>query len=84
MYNPGHAVNGEGMQKGRGVQGRRGITERKKNVTIIIPQSIKYTLKKKRKIYREPTVAGMKPRIKSMIWNTRKKKAINSRNKKEF
>ena len=29
---------------------------------------------KKRKIYREPTVEGIKPRIKSMIWNKRKKK----------
>ena len=38
------------------------------------------------KMYREPTVEGMKLRIKSMIWKTRKKKSIqsNSRKKKEF
>ena len=38
------------------------------------------------KIYRAPTVEGMKPRIKPMIWNTRKEKAFNqnSRKKKDF
>ena len=46
--------------------------------------NIKRNLKKK--IYRGPTVEGMKPRIKSMIWNTRKEKALNqnSRKKKEL
>ena len=41
---------------------------------------------KKKKIYREPTVERMNPRIKSMIWSTRMEKAFNqnSRMKKEF
>ena len=40
----------------------------------------------KKKIQREPTVEGMKLRIKSMIWNVRKKKAFkqNIKKKKEF
>ena len=33
-------------------------------------------IKFKKTIYREPTVEGMKPIIKSMIWNIRKKKSI--------
>ena len=38
------------------------------------------------KIYREPTVKGRKPGLKSTIWNTKKEKACNqnSRKKKEF
>ena len=37
------------------------------------------------KIYRELTVEQMKPRVKSMIWNIRKKKTFsqNSKKKKE-
>ena len=38
---------------------------------------------KKREIYREPTVEGMKPRIKSMIWNIRKQKTTNQNKKKK-
>ena len=41
---------------------------------------------KQRKIYREPAVNGMKLRIKSTIWNTRKKKHSirTTRRKKNF
>ena len=41
---------------------------------------------KRRNIYREATVEWMKPRIKSMTWNIKKKKAFNqnSKKKKEF
>ena len=35
-----------------------------------------------RKIYREPTVEGMKPRFKLMIWIIRKKKEFNQNSKK--
>ena len=47
---------------------------------------MKVTLSEIKKIYREPTVEGMKPRIKSTIWNTRKNKTFNqnSKKKKEF
>ena len=38
---------------------------------------------KQRKIYREPAVNGMKLRIKSMIWKTKKKKAFSQNNKKK-
>ena len=37
----------------------------------------------KKKIYREPTVEGMKLRIKSMIWNIRKKTSIQSEKQEE-
>ena len=33
-------------------------------------------------IYRETTIEWMKPRIKSMIWNTRKQKTTNQNKKK--
>ena len=40
----------------------------------------------KKKIYREPTVEWVKPKIKSMIWNMRKKKHSirTTRRKKNF
>ena len=45
---------------------------------------MKVTLsEKKRKIYRESRVEGMKLRIKSMIWNIRKKKTTKQNNKKK-
>ena len=39
-----------------------------------------------KKIYREPRVEWMKPRIKSMIWNIKKQKTImlNDKKKKEY
>ena len=37
---------------------------------------MKVTLSEIKKNYKELTVAGMKPRIKSMLWNTRKKNPI--------
>ena len=43
---------------------------------------MKVTLSEIKKNYKELTVAGMKPRIKS-IWNTRKKKAFNQNSKKK-
>ena len=42
---------------------------------------MKVTLSEIRKIYREPTAEWMKPRIKSMIWNI-KKKTFNQKSKK--
>ena len=46
---------------------------------------MKVTLNEKRKLYRESIVEWMKSRIKSMIWNIRKKTFNkNSRKKKEF
>ena len=44
------------------------------------------TLSKIKKIHRESTVERMKLRIKSVIWNIRKKKTFNqnSKKKKEF
>ena len=36
-----------------------------------------------KKIYREPRVEWMKPRIKSMIWNIKKKKTFNQNSKKK-
>ena len=49
-------------------------------------QKIKVILSEQRKAYKEPTVEGMKLRIKSMIWNTRKEKVFNQnrREEKEF
>ena len=41
-----------------------------------------FTLSEKKKIYREPAAEWMKPRIKSMIWNIRKKKRFNQNSKK--
>ena len=37
----------------------------------------------KGKIYKEPTVKGIKPRIKSTIWKTRKEKAFNQNGRKK-
>ena len=34
-------------------------------------------------MYRDPTVKGKKPRLKSMIWNIRKKKTFNQNSKKK-
>ena len=47
---------------------------------------MKVVLSEIKKIYTEPIVEGMKPRIKSMIWDTRKEKVFNqkSRKRKEF
>ena len=48
---------------------------------------MKFTLNEIKKIYRESTVERMKQRIKSMIWNIRKKKKKfnqNSKKEKEF
>ena len=42
---------------------------------------IKVTLSEIKKNYREPTVEWMKLRIKSMIWNTRKRKTSNQNKK---
>ena len=42
-----------------------------------IREEMKVNKVKERKIYREPTVEGMKPRVKPMIWNTRKIKKFN-------
>ena len=36
-----------------------------------------------KKIYREPRVEWMKPRIKSMIWNIREEKTFNQNSKKK-
>ena len=46
---------------------------------------MKVVLSEIKKIYTEPIVEGMKPRIKSMIWNIMKKKHSiqNSKKKKE-
>ena len=44
---------------------------------------MKVTLSEIKEIYREPTIEGMKLRIKAMIWNIRKKKAFNQKNKKK-
>ena len=44
---------------------------------------INVILREVRKIYREPTVEGMKPRIKSTIWNIKKKKIFNQNSKKK-
>ena len=44
---------------------------------------IKVTVSKINKIYRESTVQWMKPRIKSMISNIRKKKTFNQNSKKK-
>ena len=41
------------------------------------------TLCEIKKNLKEPTVEGMKLKIKSMIWNTRKKKAFNQNSKKK-
>ena len=49
-----------------------------------IKEEIKVALNEiKKKIYREPTVEGMKLRIKSMIWNIRKKTSIQSEKQEE-
>ena len=48
---------------------------------------MKFTLNEIKKIYRESTVERMKQRIKSMIWNIRKKKKSSirtARRKKNF
>ena len=42
-----------------------------------------YIKQNKEKIYRESTMEGMKPRIKSMIWNISRKKAFNHKSKKK-
>ena len=44
---------------------------------------MKVTLSEIRKIYREQMVEGMKPRIKSTIWNIGKKKSIRSEQEEE-
>ena len=44
---------------------------------------MKVTLNEKRKLYRESIVEWMKSRIKSMIWNRRKKKTFNQNSKKQ-
>ena len=44
---------------------------------------MKDILTEKRTIYREPTTEWMKPRIKSMIQNIRKKKKIQSEQQEE-
>ena len=37
----------------------------------------------KRKMYKEPTVKGTKPRLKSMVWTTRKKETSNQNRMKK-
>ena len=48
-----------------------------------IQSEMKDTLNEKRTILGETTVEWMKPRIKSMIWNIRKKKTSHHNNKKK-
>ena len=54
---------------------------------FLLSPSLKKTnnkiLKKKKNLQREPTVEEMKKRIKSMIWNIRKKKNIQSEQQEE-
>ena len=50
------------------------------------PAEMEITLSEIKKNYREPTAEGMKPRIKSMIWNIRKERKTfiqHSKKKKE-
>ena len=42
---------------------------------------VKVTLREIKKIYKEPAMEGKKPRIKSTIWNIRKKEAFNQNSK---
>ena len=44
---------------------------------------MKVTLSEIKKNYREPTVEVMKTRIKSVIWNIRKKRTFSQNNKKK-
>ena len=61
------------------------LTEYSNNIKTT-KEEMKVTLSERKKNLQGTTLEGIKTQIKSIIWNTRKKKAFNqnSRKKKEF